>query len=392
MCGLPGVHALEAMGCMNKIKPKILHTRVVANCGGGPDKTILRQPKYMCKLGYDVEVAYIYPDRSSDIATIVDHAREHQCPIHLIPERSAIDLRTVRELIKLCITLKVDIWHSHDYKTDVLGLIVNRFYPMKLISTVHGFTRETWRTKLYSYLDDFSLRGYDRVLAVSEDLVEHCGAKGVKRDLLHLLPNAIDLNEYDAEMVTRNVSAQYGDKKLHLGIVGRLSKEKGIDRAVGLLHATVGRGHDVMLHIVGDGPEREKLEKLARDLGVQTRIVWWGWQDKPSEFLQRLDVLILTSHTEGLPNVLLEAMLMRVPIAATNVGGVKQLICDGEQGVLLDTQQKVDAWAEKIEPMLTDLSYRERLAECAYGHVREHYTFDQRLEKVAEIYREMLAA
>ncbi|WP_432800303.1 glycosyltransferase [Poriferisphaera sp. WC338] len=372
-------------------KPKVLHVRVVSNAGGGPDKTILRQPKHMNQHGFDVHAAYIYPAGDEHIHTIEHHAAKHHCPLHLIPEKGALDPSTISRLIQLCKKLRIDIWHAHDYKTDVLGLIVNRFHHMKLVSSVHGFIRETWKTRLYSFIDGLSLLFHDRVLTVSPDLTHHCGSKGVHPSKLRYVPNAIDLSEYDLSDNAFKLQT-IDDDTINLGVISRFSTEKGVDRTLQLHKLILDAGYNAVLHLVGDGPELDHLKQLADKLDTQSHIKWWGWQEEPRQFYCKFDALLLTSHTEGLPNVLLEAMTMYVPVIATNVGGVSELLGDGEFGVLLNNHDTIEAWYQPIQKLLNCNEYRRELAHRAHAQVHDHYTFEKRVSRIESIYRELLAA
>ena len=147
----------------------VLHTRVVTGCGGGPDKTIFRSPRFVDQSRYKMAAAYMYPEADPGMCIVRDNAKEQGCPLYEISESGALDRHAISAMIDLCKEMKVDIWHGHDYKSNTLGLLVKRHHPMKLVTTAHGFTRETWRTKLYYHLDNLAMLGYDHVVAVSPE-------------------------------------------------------------------------------------------------------------------------------------------------------------------------------------------------------------------------------
>lgn len=369
----------------------VLHTRVVTGSGGGPDKTILRSGRYLDRSTYRLAAAYLYPANDLGIENLRRTAHEHDMPFHAIPERGAIDRRSFRMMLDLCRRLHIDIWHSHDYKTDLLGLLLRRYHPMKLVTTVHGFTRETWRTRMYAKLNGLALLGYDRVLAVSPPLVRYCAERGVNPDQLTYLPNGIVLDEYERQQSVADARHALGisNHSPQLAVVSRFSVEKGVDRAIRLLQRLAASQPSATLHLIGDGPERERLVEIAEQLGVSERIRWWGWQTRTQPILEAMDALLLTSHTEGLPNVVLEAMALGVPVAATRVGAVPEVLDQGGCGVLLSEDESV--WCEQVQPLLGSSIMRERMVQASRSRLVARYDFEHRMKRVAAIYDDIMS-
>jgi glycosyltransferase involved in cell wall biosynthesis len=369
---------------------KVLHVRVVTGCGGGPEKTILRSPRYADPNRYQMAAAYIYPQGDPGMCVIREIAKSLKCPLYEVSESHALDHNTIGAMIELCRDLKVDIWHGHDYKSNLFGLIVKRFHPMKLVTTAHGFTRETWRTRLYYHLDNLAMLGYDQTLAVSPQLVKHCAYHGVNPDRLTYIPNAIDTAEYVRTQSTSVAKTEFGlaQDKFMIGVIGRLSPEKGTDRAIRMLPELLAAHPNTELHLIGDGHERGALQQLASQLGVLDAIRWWGWQTDTRPFYEMLDALLLPSRTEGLPNVVLEAMAMGVPVAATNVGGVSDLLDSGDCGIILSDDET--DWAKQIAPLLSIPTLRESYADLAHRRVSGAFNFRNRIRAVMSVYDQAL--
>jgi glycosyltransferase involved in cell wall biosynthesis len=369
----------------------ILHARVVAGSGGGPDKTILRSARYVDGSRFRVAAAYIHPHDDPGMEVIRDAAKRHGCPLWEIGESGALDPRTLRSLLQLCGKLNVAVWHAHDYKSNVLGLLLRRFWPMKLVTTVHGWTRETARTRLYYHVDNLCLKRYDEVMAVSPLLVEHCKEQGVKPERLTYVPNGIEPADYARKRDARAARQSLGvdPRAFVIGVVGRLSAEKGVDRAVHTLAALRPRYPHVQLHLIGDGTERGKIESLGRELGVAGAVRFWGWQADAKPYYEMMDALLLPSYTEGLPNVVLEAMAMGVPVAATSVGGVPELLDEGRCGVVLSQDQTT--WADGVAPLIVSADRRAEYARRSRERIAEHYAFDKRMEREVAVYDRLLS-
>ena len=368
----------------------ILHARTVTNSGGGPDKTILRSAALLDSSRYRTIAAYLHPAGDTGIESLRGTAARFGMDMHAIPERGPIDLRAVRLLRDLCKRMHVDIWHAHDYKTDILGQLIRRSHPMKLVTTMHGFTGETWRTRLYAKLSHQALRAYDRVLAVSPQLMRYAAECGIHPDNLRHVPNGIDLAEYKRKQPRDQAKYALGlARDEHaIAVVARFSLEKGVDRAIRLFAQIHQQRPGTRLHLIGDGPQREALESLVHDLGLTYCVRWWGWQKDTRPVLEAMDTLVVPSHTEGLPNVVLEAMAIGLPIAATQVGAVPDALNNGECGVLLAEAE--DAWADQILPLIDLPLVRERLLCAAWMRVNQQYDFRQRMQRVESVYQELL--
>jgi glycosyltransferase involved in cell wall biosynthesis len=363
---------------------------VVNGSGGGPDKTILNSPRYLEARGYRNLCAYMYPPGDPGFDQLRAKARLWQAPLLAVPDRGPWDWRVVGEMLRICRREKVRIWHGHDYKSNALGLLLRRFWPMRLVTTVHGWVKHTRRTPLYYWIDRFCLPRYERVVCVSQDLVEQCLASGVRAERCVPIENGIDLNEFSRRQPIEEAKQKLGlpVNRLVVGAVGRLSAEKGFDlliRAVGrLLHS----GLDLELLIVGEGEERPRLQGLIDELGLGGHVRLLGYQAEVRDLFEAMDVFALSSLREALPNVVLEAMALEVPVVATRVAGVPQVI-DGTNGLLV-TPGSVDELAGGLLCLLRDCDARQRFRSAARQTVCRRFSFDVRMRKIQGIYDSLL--
>ena len=149
----------------------VLHTRVITGSGGGPDKTILNSPRFLGDLGYRSVCAFLRPPNDEGFQVIRERAAAANATIEEIDDRGALDWRVIWRLLEVCRRRQVDVWHAHDYKTNLLGLLLRRFHSMRLVTTMHGWVEFTTRTRLYYRCDAWSLPRYERVICVSEDIL-----------------------------------------------------------------------------------------------------------------------------------------------------------------------------------------------------------------------------
>ncbi|HEY3789412.1 MAG TPA: glycosyltransferase [Urbifossiella sp.] len=371
--------------------PVVLDARVVTGSGGGPDKTILNSPRFLEPLGYRMLCAYLHPPEDPGFEAIRANAARYGAPLISIPDRGPWDWRVITELLAVCRREKVAVWHGHDYKTNALGLLLRRFWPMRLVTTVHGWVRHTTRTPLYYKLDQMCLPRYEKVICVSDDLFESCLNCGVPAKNLLLVENAIDTADYRRLRTREEAKAALGfpASRLLIGAVGRLSDEKGFDLLIRSVHALVQKHEDVHLVIVGEGGERANLERLVSELRLQDRVTLPGWRTDVRSYFEAMDVFALSSHREGLPNVLLEAMALEVPVAATRVNGVPRLVRDGRNGLLVEPGRG-DALTTALLALIRNESLRDLFRVAGRRTVEGRYSFPVRMQKLKHIYDELL--
>lgn len=372
-------------------QPMVLHVRVVTGHGGGPEKTILNSPRFLRRLGYQSKLAYMHPPGDPGLKSLQDRGRALNAEVLSVPDRGPFDLSVIHRLRTLCRDLKVAIWHGHDYKSNLLGLLIRPFWRMKLVTTLHGWTNLSGRMPLYATLDKFVLKYYQALVCVSDDLKAECLRWRVAPDRCHVIYNAIDTEDYRRRLAIlaakRRLSAP--ESGVLIGTVGRLSPEKGYDlliRAVNKLHNS---GCPVTLWIAGDGDYRGILQQLIEELGCQEYVRLVGHLADPKTFYEAMDVFVLSSIREGLPNVVLEAMAMETPVVATRVAGVPTLVEDGISGLIVDAGSE-EALVTGLGKLITDPALREAFRQEGRRRVESHFAFDQRMEKIVRVYDRIL--
>ncbi len=236
-------------------------------------------------------------------------------------------LREYRTLAALVARLHPTILHTHGYRADVIGAAIARAHRIPIVSTVHGFTGGGPRNRLYERMQTVALRRFDAVIAVSAALVQRLEKSGVSRGKIHLIPNGFaPMTNRPSRSTAREKLGIQSDGNI-VAWIGRLSPEKGADVMLDALAAT---DRLWQLSIIGEGPERENLHRQASDLGIESRVTWHGAVSNASSLLPAFDAFVLSSRTEGTPITLLEAMDAAVPIVATAVGGVPDVVSSAE--------------------------------------------------------------
>jgi glycosyltransferase involved in cell wall biosynthesis len=206
------------------------------------------------------------------------------------------------------------------------------------------------------------------------------------------VPNAIDLEEFSHKRSLQSAQNRLGlaTGRFVIGAVGRLSREKGFSFLIRALGRLVDQSIDAELWIAGEGPQRASLESLASNLGLRDRVQLLGHRDDVIDLYHGMDAFVVSSAREGLPNVLLEAMALELPVVATRVAGVPDLIRDGENGLLVDPGS-TEALADALRRLAENSGLRRRLGEAARRTVEDSHDFKKRMETILGIYDRILS-
>ncbi len=369
-------------------RPFILHTRVVTGTGGGPEKTILNSPRFLTEYGIDSACMFMKPPEDPGFESLISRAGGSGAEIIGIDDRGPTDLSIVKKAIQLCKDRNVTVWHGHDYKSNALGLLVRMFHRMHLVTTAHGWVRFTSRTPTYYKIDRFCMKRYERVLCVSKDLVERCRESGIKEDRLSLVDNAIVHTDYETSAATAEEKTRFGFSadQILLGAVGRLSEEKGFDKLLNAVSQLVDEGHNVGLIIAGEGHLKDALQDQVERLELQHRVHLAGYLEDPRELYRAIDIYVLSSLREGLPNVVLEAMASQRTVVTTEVNGIPRLVQDGHNGLVVPTDN-TEELTEGIRKCLLSKELRTELADQGRQTIEERFTFAKRMKSVVDTYR-----
>ena len=369
----------------------VLHTRVVSGTGGGPEKTILNSPRFLIGHGYNAICAYMHPPGDPGFEDLRKKAQLLDAPLIALEDRGPWDASIVKRMLKVCRDNDVAIWHGHDYKSNALGLLLRPFWPMRLVTTVHGWVKFTRRTPLYYWIDRLCLRHYDRVICVSEDLHEECLAARVPAERCLFIHNAIDTEQYTRQTPVEEAKRRLGfdPGRFLLGAVGRLSDEKNLQGLIRAVDELLGEGRDLDLIIVGEGDARADLENMISRLHRGDRIRLLGYRSDTRELYEAMDALVLNSLREGLPNVVLEAMAMEVPVLATRIAGIPRLIEHDTNGLLIDAGD-CEQLGQCLRRLQDRPELRRQLALSGRDTIEQSYSFAVRMKKVRAVYDDVL--
>lgn len=363
------------------MKEKIKVLEVIDSLGSGGAESLLKNFVLEAKKNklFEIEIATLYSN-----GIFKEEIRGADIPVWDLGLTFKFNLMGVAELIKLIKERKYDIIHVHLFPADVFAAIASLFLPrnIKWVFSEHGAHNRRRTLKIFKILDNFTYSRYSKIVCVSKQ-VELVLLNWIpsNKGKTKVIPNAVPVPEF----LSPNLLKIYD-----ILFVGRLVREKGIDillKAIKTLKNKYGR--NMKIAIVGDGPLKEDLGNLAVALGVNREVKLLGVRKDIGKLMESSNIFVLSSRSEGLPMVALEAMSRGISIIATNVGGIPELIENGEEGILVPPENP-KALARAISNLLENEELREKLSQTAYKKVREKYSIDTYSVHMLDFYKSLV--
>jgi glycosyltransferase involved in cell wall biosynthesis len=308
----------------------------------------------------------------------------------IAPLDRAFDVRWILRVKEHLETQRISLIQSHEFTANCYVTAAARLAGIPIVCTTHGklyYANAGYRRVAYRWVS----RTADRFVAVSEDLAGFLTQTvNIRREHIEIIHNGVDLAKFAPDPRERN--------KLRRGL--GLSEDDVVVIVVAALFP--GKGHDILLDaltelgtqgvkllIAGDGDERGRLELRARTLGLGAEVSFLGQRSDVPNLLRAADVFILPSYSEGLPLSVIEAMASGVPVVATRVGGIPELVIDGHNGVLVPPGSAKDI-ASALSRIIGDNVFAARIVAAAKQAVREAFSLQQMRERYASLYRSLI--
>ena len=289
---------------------------------------------------------------------------------------------------------RIDVIHCHGYKANILmGLVPKAVRGVPYLVTMHGWTStRMWsKLRLYEMADVVMARRAGCAVVVCDAMRNDPRIRAARLKVRVVHNGISDLKcQSNAGNGLGSIGVKHDSDKLIIGTVGRLSPEKGFDVLVSAVARVVHGGQAVRLVMIGDGPERDRLEALARERGVAECVHFTGYIPEASRFMRGFDIFVMSSLREGLPLTLLEAMQAGVPVVATRVGGIPEVLGDGRCGILVNPGNE-DELARAIIQLYDSWEMRRQLAVAGKDRVRGEFSSENMEQKYRAIYEQVLS-
>lgn len=365
---------------------------IATNFYGGPEKQIVEHLKRLDGVAFKGVVASFLEGGENEILA---KAADENLAYFAIPMHGALDFKAQRRLEDFLQDQQVSLLCTHGYKAAVMGWWAARKENMPpVLAFSRGYTAENRKVAFYEWLDRQALKRAAGIVAVSAGQKKKLAQLGVERDATWVVHNAVVVSPLDRSRdaeVKREVCSlfQVPEGAQIVVAAGRLSPEKGhryLVEAIGLLAEKL---NGAVFLFCGDGPCLDSLVAQAARCGVSSNCRFVGFRRDMNMILRAMDLMVLPSLTEGLPNVILEAFSWAKPVVATRVGGVPELVVHDENGYLVEAEQP-DQLAEAISKSLLLPEKMKAMGQRGYERVRTEFSFEKQAETLQGIYKIVL--
>lgn len=353
----------------------------------GPGRTILETATSVDRARIDFHMGAFVSSADAP-HPFVEESRRRKLAVHPIPDNGGLSSAVIERIVALIDEHRIDVLHTSEFRSNVMGLLARRKRPkVRLVATVHGWIANDLKGKVYRFADKILLRWFDATIFVSEATRRQIARWWLPSAKVHVLRNALVMSQYADAGVARRAFA--ADGAIRLLCVGRLSPEKAQDLLLRVVAALLPRYPRLRLRIAGIGPLEARLRELAHSLGIAAQVEFAGFVQNMRPEYDNADLVVQSSLTEGLPNVILEAAMLGVPILATDVGGTREVV-EHARGAWLVPAGSQDALMDGLTRFLEDPQAFATMARAARASVASRFSFSARTASLTGIYDGLL--
>lgn len=355
----------------------------------GPGRTILDCAETIDPSRYRIGVGAF--DGGAPEGSVYEHeARRRGLDVVRIHEQRSLDPGVLHQIVEQARQLGADILHTHGFRTDLFGLAAARRLRMPLVSTVHGWIANDFKGKVSTRLDKLILRWADHVIAVSDRTRRQLGGWATDKRCT-VIPNALRTERYRPSRGAGafRMAAGISSDEIVIANIGRLSPEKGQMPFLEAARDLLRRHRGLRFVLFGIGPDQDVLERFVAENGMTGAVLFAGYRADMDALYNELDLVVQSSFTEGMPNVILEALLMEVPVIATDVGGTDEVISGGKTGLLISSGDH-EALVSAMERFLADRPRFQTMARQGREDVVLRFDHGRRVERLVAVYDRVL--
>lgn len=349
----------------------------------GAENLLVDIVRRLDKKRFRVVVGYIYGQ-----GTLAAEIRGTGVKVIDLSRNEKIDPFLMIRLFLLIRKERIRIVHTHLVHASIVGRIAAKLAGVGRIITTRHYAYYHKQKGLVNWIERKTAVFNNEFIAISNAVKEHMiKTEKYGPERIAVLYNAVDLDlldSSDGEITER-------DSGFLIGSVGRLHPSKGYDTLLKSMPQVIKRFPQAKLMIIGDGTQRDHLQRICADLGISEHVVFLGTKTHAQviDFLKKLDLFVLASNWEGFGLVLVEAMALGKPVVATNVGGIREIVQDGQTGYLVPPGQP-DALASRMIRLLEDQPLSREMAKMARKRVEANFSMKRMIYGLDQLYRKLV--
>lgn len=314
-------------------------------------------------------------------------AKEEDLPVVPVKMRSEADMWAILRLARAMKKRRCRLVHFHDAHSLAIGAAAASMakVPLRVISRRVDFPLKNnfFSQKKYT-------RDIDLIIAISKGIKKVLMDGGIKAETVRVVPSGIDFTPFDearsSDYLRRELSLSQEDYLV--GIVAHLADHKGHTYLIEATRILKDRAPKIKVIVVGEGPLRMDLDRQVKETHVEDMVFFLGFRDDVPQILGSLDLFVLSSKLEGMGTSIMDAMASRLPVVATRVGGIPEVVVDGETGILVPAKNP-DALADAILKIYSDKQAAKQLGERGYQVVHKKFSAESMADRIIDHYEEL---
>lgn len=356
---------------------KVLHIRSTSG-NYGAEKVILNVLPELRAMGCEIEV-FILESPNSQGLVFGDEMEKLSIPMTRVKPSGKWDKKVYATLFELLQEGGFDVIHTHDYKSLFYAKSISRKLSIPLLHHMHGLLGNTVNEIIYAIVEKVMMRNIAKIFVVSKVMERALQKNYFIKSPIVFCRNGIDITSVEPKPKIKAVK--------RILLVARFTAEKNHRFAIDIIEKLISMGVRVELDFVGEGELEDEIKNHVKNLNLVNVVKFHGYQNELSHFYTGSDVLLITSLTEGLPMVLLEALSRALPVVSTPVGEIPSMLDEGECGEIISFD--VDVAARKLNELLLDDAILNVMGNNGLKMVKNNYSIDRQAKDFSRAYEEI---
>lgn len=358
---------------------------------GGAEMHILNLLTHMDRERFEVRLCCLFPE------PFVQVARANGIATDAVVMRHKLNIGIVDNLMEIIRGHQIDIVHTHGVRANLVGRLAAKLAGIKhIVTTVHSVLEQDYPSffarQVNRLMERITINSVERFVTVSDLLKQDLVGHGIPAVKITTIYNGVNLAAFRQERVTGDVRKDLGiDPDVPvLGMIARFHPVKG-HRFFLEAAKTISRVRPACRFLlVGSGQYRSEVEAMVKQLGLREQVIFTGYREDIVDVLHSLDILVISSLSEGFGLTAIEAMAMKVPVVATRVGGLPEIIKHGSNGILVPPAEG-QAIAQAVLDLLANPEDSRAMAARAFEHVRENFSVEIMAKNTEQLYCSLMS-
>jgi glycosyltransferase involved in cell wall biosynthesis len=329
----------------------------------------------------------------------VNAARKQGLTVRTIPwSRRKPFFSSGLKLARILRAEHADVVHTHNTYADLTGLVAARLTGVKTVSSVYVWSDFGWKRNALQWINERALRWFDAVAAQCHSTLRDTCARGIDPRKVRILPSGFELNRdhlQERERARRRAARGAGANDVVLINVARLYPEKAQDKLLRIFKGLLSGHPGLKLWILGVGPLEQSLRATARELQLEDQVAFLGFSEDLASVLKLADIQVHPSFAEGVPMSLLSGMACALPVIASGVGGIPEVLQDGVSGILVPAANDPEfegRFSRAVLKLVEDPGLRRGLGTQAATFIETEYSMEAAIRKLERLYADVLAS